>query len=351
MGDVGALSMQLPVQLNDRFDPLIAGERQIHERNEASGSALLVIQDGTIVTEHYAGYHSHEPGARIVQADSQFLVASVRKSYVGLVMAMALHAGAIADIDDPVTRYLPDLYTDLLPGTRIRHLLTHTHGLARDEKRQVIREFAPGTSWGYENIAIELLTTIIRRTMGKSVAQILREHLFDPLGFSETGWRTEEDERLVPVIRSQQAPPDPHLHGGTDGDGDQRNLFVSTRELAYWGYIHLTRGLVDDRQVLPAELFALTTTRQSPVDLDPDLPQNGFLWFVQDQPSRQTELGERLPVGSFQIVGVTGPLVLVVPAHNLVVVRMSNKLYNFGGENYLYYLREFGNQVMACLEA
>lgn len=341
--------MQLPVQLGNRFDSLIAWEQQIHEWNGGSGSALLVIQDGMIVTEHYTGYHSHERGARPIQADSQFLVASVRKSYIGLAVAMALHAGAIAELDDPVGHYLPDWDADLMAGTTIRHLLTHTHGLARDEQGQVVREFAPGTSWGYENIAIELLTTVVRRTLGKSVAQLLRERLFDPLGFSETGWRTQPDERLVPVILSRQGAADPHLRGGTEGDGDQRNLFVSARELAYWGYIHLTRGLVDGRQVLPAELFAMTTTRQSPAGLDPDCPQNGFLWFVQDQPSRRNELGERVPVGSFQILGVTGPLVLVVPERNLVAVRMANKLYNFGGENYLYYLREFGNQVMACL--
>ena len=69
---------------------------------------------------------------------------------------------------------------------------------------------------------------------------------------------------------------------------------------------------------------------------------------MKDTPSLRSEIGERVPKGSYQILGVTGPTLLVIPKYNLVVSKMYNKRYNYegiDGKNYLYYLREFSNLV------
>jgi CubicO group peptidase (beta-lactamase class C family) len=343
--------MRLQKRSLSRFDGLVSYADQINERNQGSGSAIVVIQNDVIVTEHYAGFHSHLPNALPIQADSQFNVASCRKSYIGFAVAVAVYEGKISSIDDQVLVYLPELDPAAMAGTTIRHLLTHTHGLARDGEGHVIREFAPGRSWAYHNVNIELLTAVVRRVTGKSVAQIVRERVFEPLGFLETGWRTERNERLVQVIHSPAGAPDWAIGNNADGDGDQKNLFVSARDFAYWGYLHLTKGRIHGRQVVSAEIFAMSTSLQSPLLSDPTLPNNGFLWFVQDRPSALNLLGEQVPVGSYQIVGVTGPLLLVIPEQNLVVARMSNRHPNYGGDvGYLHYLREFGNRVMQCLD-
>ncbi|RHB51738.1 hypothetical protein DW881_00700 [Exiguobacterium sp. AM39-5BH] len=68
-----------------------------------------------------------------------------------------------------------------------------------------------------------------------------------------------------------------------------------------------------------------------------------MFWYVQGEPKAWRELGEAVPAGSYQILGNTGPLLLVIPAYRAVVVRMYNKRYNYGGERYLDYLREFSN--------
>ncbi|EDL64615.1 hypothetical protein BSG1_09116 [Bacillus sp. SG-1] len=62
-------------------------------------------------------------------------------------------------------------------------------------------------------------------------------------------------------------------------------------------------------------------------------------------------MGGRVPKGSYQILGVTGPTILVIPEYNAVVVKMYNKRYNYGADNYLYYLREFSNLVADCLKS
>ncbi|MFD2171903.1 serine hydrolase domain-containing protein [Tumebacillus lipolyticus] len=338
--------------VGEPFGELIRYVEEINRKNGGSGSALLVVHQGRIAVERYAGFHSHAAGARAVGADSQFNIASARKSYIGFAVAWALDAGKIASLDDPVSRYLPELDRALLDGTTIRHLLTHTHGLHEDASGRLYREFPAGSGWAYRGVNIVMLTQIVRRTTGKSVASILAEQVFRPLGFTETGWRTEASERMVSVILDAPERTELILGENGDGDGDQRNLFVSAREFARWGSLHLTQGKVDGRQVVPAEIFQLVSQVQSPPMTDPDLPPMGFLWYVQDHPAKRSEIGSSVPKGAFQILGVTGPLVLVVPEAELVVVRMCNKRYNYSGPDgdYLHYLREFGDKVMSCLE-
>lgn len=79
--------------------------------------------------------------------------------------------------------------------------------------------------------------------------------------------------------------------------------------------------------------------------MDKSLPDNGLFWYVQGTPKAKSEMGERVPKGSYQILGVTGPTLLIIPEHNVVVAKIYNKRYNYGNDNYLYYLREFSNLV------
>lgn len=93
----------------------------------------------------------------------------------------------------------------------------------------------------------------------------------------------------------------------------------------------------------------MAVTDQSPSYENPDLPRNGLFWYVQGAPAAFSELGERVPAGSYQILGVTGPTLLVMPAYDAVVVKMYNKYYNYGGRDYLQYLREFSNLAADAL--
>lgn len=338
--------MQLPIEPTHQFDPLVSYAQEIHRLNEGSGCAVVVIQQDRIVTESYSGFHSQLAGARPIQADSQFNVASARKSYIGYAIAYAVHQGLINSLDDLVSDYLPEVDRTALADTTIRHLVTHTHGLGSDEQGNLIREFEVGRNWAYRGENVLMAAEIVRRVTGRTVAQVLQETVFEPLGWSETGWRTEPNERLVQVIESPAEPPEWRL-GTPDGAGS--NLFASAREFAYWGYLHLKKGRMGERQIVPEAVIELATTRQSPPLPDPDLPEQGLFWYVKSLPAKRSEIGAEVPNGSYQILGINGPLVLVIPAHDLVVVRMSNKRRNYGGAEYLRYLREFGDQVMKCL--
>jgi CubicO group peptidase (beta-lactamase class C family) len=337
--------MNVERKLNNRFNLVLSHVKNTYDLVDGSGASVIIIHNDKIVSEEYWGKQSKSSHARDIQGDTQFHVASVRKSYIGFAVAYAVHNRLIESIDDEITKYFPEMNSELLNKTTIRHLLTHTHGLNTNEGN-IIREFVPGQNWAYRDMGIDLLTKIVKRTTGKTISDILNEQVFKPLEFQETGWYGEVNEKLVQVIREQN---DRYWSANNGTDGDNKNMYVSSRELAYWGYIHLKQGFINGEQIVSKEIIELATTLQSPKLSNEDLPQNGYLWFVKDLPAKKTEIGELVPIGSFQILGYTGVAVLVIPKHDVVAVRMFNSFGSPPGYDYLADIRGFGDTVLRCL--
>lgn len=327
------------------FVPVIEHVRNTANLVDCTGSALLIIQNNEVVVEEYWGTHSKEENAKEIQETTQFHIASVRKNYIGFAAAYAVYEGFIKSIDDLVTSYYSSNESELFEGVTIRHLLTHTHGL-RTNGDETLREFLPGESWAYRGIGIDTLTKVIENATGKSIAEILAEQAFNKLEFTETGWYAEMNENLVEVIRN---PDDSSWYNGKSITGNERNMYVSVRELSKWGELHLNKGLVGGEQIVPSEIIALATSIHSPEMIDADLPQNGFLWFVKDLPAKKSEIGELVPKGSFQILGYTGVTLLVIPQFNLVAVRAFNSFGSPEGYDYLEDVRSFGDTIIRCL--
>lgn len=332
-------------KINKRFDLVVSNVMETSKEVDCSGASVLIIHDDKIVTEEYWGKHSKEPNARSIQEDSQFHVASVRKSYIGFAVAYAVNKGYIESIDDLLTKYLPLNKTPELNSTTIRHLITHTHGLKRING-DIYREFPSGENWAYRGIGVDILTQIVKNTTGKSVAEIVTNKVLRPLNLMGTGWYGELNEKLVDVIRK---PNDKNWTTSESTDGDKMNMYVSSRDLAKWGYFHLKQGYIYGEQIISNEIINLATSLQSPYLLDTDLPQNGFLWFVKDLSAKKSEIGELVPKGSFQILGYTGVTLLVIPHHNLVAVRAFNSFGSPDGFDYLADVRKFGDTIMTCL--
>jgi CubicO group peptidase (beta-lactamase class C family) len=337
----------LPYNHNNNFSPLLNHVNNTFNQVICSGASAFVIHNDSIVLEEYIGTQSNKTVSRIVQEDTQFHVASVRKSYIGFAVAYAVYYGHIQSIDDLVLRYLPELDETIWKDTTIRHLLTHTHGLNQKEDT-VYREYPVGANWTYRQVGVDALTQIVKRTTKKTISDIIHEQVFTPLGFSESNWYANKHEKLVDVILRYVGDGDWKTSESTEGD--KMNMYVSARELAFWGYLHLKQGNVNGKQIVPKEIIQLATSLQSPTIIDNDLPQNGFLWFVKDLPAKKSEIGAEVPIGSYQILGYTGVTLLVIPQENLVAVRMFNSFGSPEGYDYLSDVRSFGDTVMNCLE-
>ncbi|RIU90151.1 serine hydrolase domain-containing protein [Oceanobacillus picturae] len=313
----------------------------------ASASALVIMKNNTIVHEWYSGKHHFEQGAKKVNLNSRFNVYSVRVTYVGLAIALAVYDGFL-NVDDKISDYLNEYNKDILGDTTIRHLLTRCTGL-RFENDNVYRAFDLGTN--IEGKRPDLLAKILFKTTGKTVNEIISNRVFKPLNWSNSGWVTEGNNNLVCDIDLSKGYPALRV-GSNIGDG--RNLYISARELALWGNLHLNQGIFEGNQILSQEVFELATSIQSPNTLPQDLPRFGFLWWVKKREASVNyyELGSDLPGGSYQILGASGCSCTVIPKYNAVAVRMLNSLnaYEQLGFDYIKDIKMFGNLVISSLK-
>ena len=200
------------------------------------GTAILIAVDGETVYRGVKGYFDREAGIPM-REDAIFRLASVTKPMAAATALALIERGRLG-LDDPVTRYLPDLRPKLADGSepeiRIRHLLTHTAGFGypkpepgdpyralgisdgladpgrsmEDNLARIARAplyFAPGTAWRY-GVNIDVLGAIIAKVHG-DFPDAVATYVTRPLGMSDTGFRVTDTERLA--VPYGDAAPEP----------------------------------------------------------------------------------------------------------------------------------------------
>lgn len=109
-------------------------------------AGLLVLQDGKIRLERYALGYSRE---------GRWTSFSVAKSVTSTLVGAAIKDGYIKSLDEPVTRYIPDLAGGGYDGVTIRQILTMTSGVRwnedyTDPNSDVARMFAEAVPPGQD---------------------------------------------------------------------------------------------------------------------------------------------------------------------------------------------------------
>lgn len=95
------MSVNFEVALNkSQFDSLNQNVFEIQNLVASSAAAVLIIQNGVVVNEWYSGRHDHSEHSRKVDAKSQFNIGSIRKTYLGFAISLALQEGRIKSLDD-----------------------------------------------------------------------------------------------------------------------------------------------------------------------------------------------------------------------------------------------------------
>lgn len=132
--------------------------------------------------------------------DEQFLVASNTKTFTA-VMVMQLRDAGRLDLDDPLSRHLPEVTH---PVT-VRQALAHLSGLQREPlgdvwetlerptSEQLLAGFAaaeqvgrPLDRWHYSNVVYAVLGELVARLDGTTWAEALHSRLLEPLGMTRT---------------------------------------------------------------------------------------------------------------------------------------------------------------------
>ena len=276
-----------------------------------ASTSVLVSVDGQVVAERYAaGWDAERPRE----------VASVGKSIVAILMAMAVEDGAVASLDQAAADFIPEWRGDARAAITLHHLMSMTSGL--DDAGLALRgvtgdQFAinaaaplrdaPGARWAYNTAGYHLLFHILERATGRPFVDYAHDRLIGPLGMRRTTWITSP---------------------GTGDRGAVTNYYsaVSTaRDLAQLGALVLGQGAWNGRRLIGAEsLGALLRPSQA---LNPSY---GLLWWENAQPGTNAfgrGAGLRFPSAPRDTVaalGSGGQMLMVVPSRNLIVVRQGD---------------------------
>lgn len=151
------------------------------------------------------------------EARTRFPIGSMSKQFTAMVVALLAEDGMLS-LDDDVRRWVPELPVYARPIS-VRDLLHHTSGL-RDYQalrflsgtppdyleldwvlqllaRQRGTHFPAGERFEYSNSNYVLARVVAERAGGRTLRQLARERIFDPLGMDSTTW-DETGRRVVP---------------------------------------------------------------------------------------------------------------------------------------------------------
>ena len=257
---------------------------------------LIVVQDGKVRLERYAKGYSRE---------GRWTSFSVAKSVTSTLVGAAIRDGYIKSLDEPVTKYIPDLAGGGYDGVTIAQVLTMTSGVRWNEDytdpnsdvarmfieavppgmdptvaymRKLPRADPPGAKFVYKTGETNLIGVLVRRATGKRLADYLSEKVWRRYGMERDAfWMTDQ----------------------TGAEVSGCCLSVSLRDYARIGMLALEGGA----GIVPAGWFAEATRAHATF---PGGAGYGYQWWT-------------LPGGAYAAQGIFGQAILVDPASKLVI--------------------------------
>ena len=284
---------------------------------------LLVVRDGRIAGEWYFD----GTGAEI-----RHPVFSVTKSITSTLVGVAQDEGVL-DVEDPAADWIPSWAGTPSGKVAVRNLLANDSGREWSttlDYSQLVRSadmtrFAvglgqsapPGTTWAYNNSAIQTLEAVLQSATGEDVAAYAREHVFGPLGMDDT-------------FMAHDAAANAMVYAGVTS---------TCRDLARFGLMMLGQGRSGDHQIVSSQWVESATGRSS-TRLN---AAYGYLWwlnrrgpllgplpdsFLAGQQAAPRQPRGRLvpgaPADIFWAIGLGNQIVQVDPGSGTVVVRLGD---------------------------
>ena len=273
---------------------------------EADGTGSLsaaVRHGGRTVWTHAAGWADREQGRR-ADAGTVYRVGSISKT-VAVVTALRLAERGVLDMDDPVSRHVPEIettvgYAEQPRAITLRDLATHTSGLAREPRiprllagtverwEQTLlgaipaTRFAhpPGACFDYSNVGAAILGLAVRRAGAMPYPELVAAEICAPLGLTATGFRPPADrERLATgyerlVDGSISTRDSERQHAGRGFRVPSGGLYSTPSEIAAFGAA-LSPGAGDVLLSAAARRQMLRVATRKSEECSPG-PSNGY---------------------------------------------------------------------------
>ncbi len=279
------------------------------DKGEIAGAVSLVARRGHVAHFEAQGVTDLET-RKPMRTDTIFRLASMTKPVTSIAVMM-LHEEGYFLLEDPVSKFLPEFKNPkvavanapneraeggfrLVPADReitIRHLLTHTAGLASgsagptmaaakalthstgdllaDHIRQLAAlplNFQPGAAWEY-GPATDVLGRLVEVISGMPLDQFFRQRILAPLGMRDTWFYlpgdrvarlasayTKQDGALKKLTALGQADPNGKYYSGAGG------LAATAEDYFHFCQMLLNGGQFDGVRLVSRKTIEMMTT-------------------------------------------------------------------------------------------
>jgi len=313
-------------------------------QDKMPGCVVMIGRREGIAFRRAYGFRQLQPEKADMTVDTVFDLASLTKPIATATSVMTLIQQGKLDANATVATYLPEFAQNGKETITIRHLLTHTGGLIADNSMSDYVDgvdeayariyglkptAAPGESFTYSDVGFIVLGQVVKAVSGKDVHEFSREHIFEPLHMTETGYLPNDELKARAAVTEQR---DGHWMQGEvhdprafalKGIAGHAGLFSTANDLARYATMMLDGGRLHDVQILEESTYKLMTTAV-------EIPRGRRALGWDAKTGYSSNRSDLMSSHAFGHGGFTGTGIWIDPVQDLYVIFLSNRVHPDG---------------------
>ncbi|MEM6472127.1 MAG: exo-beta-N-acetylmuramidase NamZ domain-containing protein [Planctomycetota bacterium] len=325
----------------EQIDAIVA--RGIEDR-KMPGCVVAVGHRGKLVYLKAFGSRRLLPNVEPMRTDTVFDLASITKPVATATSVMVLLEQGKVRLRDRVSDLIPAFGANGKKNITVTQLLTHQAGLIPDNalkdyvdgKEEAFENIyglstyvEPGSKFVYSDVGFIVLADLVEKMSGKNVHEFSQEHVFAPLGMTETGFTPNGELRLRAAVTEkrdgewiQGVVHDPRAFelGGIAGHA---GLFSTAEDLAVYAQMMLQKGAFDGKRILSESTVDRMTAAYAVSSGTRGLGWDKLTGYSSNR-------GELLTEKAFGHGGFTGTVLWVDPGLDLFYIFLSNRVHPDG---------------------
>ncbi len=334
---IGPESVGLTEKRQTEIDSAVA--KALEEKRMPGCVVLIGRGDGIAFLKAY-GHRQIRPENVPMTTDTVFDLASLTKPIATATSIMQLVEQGQVALDAPVAKYHPEFAANGKDKITVQDLLVHQGGLIPDnhlrdyedgpeeafKKINALKLSAePRTKFMYSDVGFLVLGRIVETVSGDSLKDYTSQHIFEPLGMTETGYLPAKSLRERAAVTQERNGKwmrgevhDPRAFK-LDGIAGHAGLFSTAEDLAQYATALLKGG----RPIFEPETVS-KMTKSYPVSRG----TRGLGWDKKSPYS--SNRGATMTDQAFGHGGFTGTAIWIDPGLDLYVIFLSNRVHPDG---------------------
>ena len=340
------LPVKLPAAVGMSAARLATIDRVIERGIKAGGypgAAVVVGRKGAAVWEKGFGRLGWtEESGGVVPARTIYDLASLTKVIGTTTAVMILFDEGKLQLDDQVSKFIPEFTGGGKEFVTIRMLLEHRSGLPAgrdlwriahtpDEARAAVistQLFAtPGQYFEYSDLGADMLGFTVEAITGEKLDTFLQRRVFTPLGMSDTQFRPDASlrGRIAPTeltpprgypVRGEVHDENAYALGGVAGHA---GLFSTVSDLSIFAQMMLNGGTYNGTRVVADSTVQLFTKRVTDV--------KGTRALGWDTCAGSYGCGKYMGGNAYGHTGYTGTSLWIDPEREMFVILLTNRVH------------------------